>query len=326
MITRNDMEFHRSDDMDHSWAETTYFDVHLPERGIHAWVYLVFRTGVGVVVSDVGVVDRRCDSLLDATYLDLQNHVPIPERMSRFTLPTGLSLDATSGPRDYRVDYVGDQDTELHLDVRGLMEPYDIHDPTMDPLAAADAGAAVENSGFGAAYKAHFDLTCRVTGTLRVRGTDYDVDCVTSMDHSWGPRAERGMRSFCWMNANFDGPAGSEYALQASLSFDPLADPARPHVLKHGYAMVDGKVRGAVSGSLEVVRDRFFMDRAELTLVDVDGREHHATGRPLTRHTWLPYSLCMTPLQMLRWESAGRTGHGTVMESWPLDTCAGRGL
>ncbi len=121
------------------------------------------------------------------------------------------------GPRDYRVDYVGVDNTELHLDVRGLMEPYDIHDPDIDPLAVADNATAVEKSGFGSAYSSHFDLTSHMTGSLKVRGEEHAIDCVAVMDHSWGPRAERGLKSMCWMNANF----AEDYALHAILAFDP---------------------------------------------------------------------------------------------------------
>ena len=79
----------------------------IPEKNIHTWVYLVFRGGICAVVSDVNIIDRKGASLLDAHYIDTLNHMPLPGRMDLFTLPTGLSLDATNGPRDYRVDYVG---------------------------------------------------------------------------------------------------------------------------------------------------------------------------------------------------------------------------
>ncbi len=57
----------------------------------------MFRAGIGAVVSDVNIIDRKGTSLLDALYIDTQNHVPLPKRMDLFTLPTGLSLDATKG-------------------------------------------------------------------------------------------------------------------------------------------------------------------------------------------------------------------------------------
>jgi hypothetical protein len=63
----------------------------------------------------------------------------------------------------------------------------------MDPMAAAaQAAAAAGNFAWGTAYNGHFDQTGRFRGRVAVRGKDYPIDCLPTMDHSWGPRAERG--------------------------------------------------------------------------------------------------------------------------------------
>lgn len=321
MITLQDMSFHTPDDVDHRWGETTYFDIFVPEANVHAWVYFCFRPGVGAVLADVNVVDRKSTSMLDAMYVDTQNHLPIPPRMDKFTLLNGLSLDSTDGPRNYKVDYIGVDDTELHIEARGIMEPFDIHDPKIDPMAASDTHAAVENSGFGAAYSNHFDLTCHVTGTLKVRGITYPVDCIAVMDHSWGPRGERGMRSMCWMNANFS----KDFAMQGIWSLDTFAPEGAQHEFKHGYAVVNGEIKGAVRGSLITKRLDYFTTHAEFLLVDSDGVEYRTTGEAVNYHSWLPYANCLTPSQMMAWTMEGQpTGYGTLMEGMPLDLCTRR--
>lgn len=318
MITLHDMNFHTPENAGHEWGETTYFDIFIPEANIHAWVYLCFRAGVGAVLCDVTVVDSTSTSLLDALYIDTQNHLPLPQRMDKFTLANGLSLDATDGPRNYRVDYIGVDDTELHIVAAGIMEPYDIHDPNIDPMAEHDPQRAVANSGFGTAYSNHFDLTCHVTGTLKVHGRTYDVDCVAVMDHSWGPRGERGMRPMCWMNANFS----TGYSLQGIWSLDLAAPEGAQHEFKHGYAVVDGDVVGAVSGTLTTKRSNEFTLGAELCLTDIHGREHRADGTVMNLHSWLPYANCLTPTQMMAWTAADQPmGYGTIMEGMPLDSC-----
>jgi hypothetical protein len=321
MITLKDMNFHTPENVDHCWGETTYFDVFIPEANIHAWVYLCFRPGVGAVLADVTIVDRQSASLLDALYIDTQNHIPIPVRMDKFSLPNGLRLDATMGPRNYRVDYLGIDRTELHVDVSGLMDPYDIHDPRIDPMAAQDTKAAVEHSGFGQAYTNHFDLTCHVAGELTVRGRRFAVDCISVMDHSWGPRGERGMRSMCWMNANFS----KDFAMHGIWSLDPFAPEGAQHEFKHGYALVNGELKGAVSGSLVTRRRDHFTVAAEFKLVDQAGVTYHAVGQVMNYHNWLPYACCLTPTQMMQWRSDGLpAGYGTLMEGMPLDLCTGR--
>jgi hypothetical protein len=188
MIRPQDVRFHVPNDIQYDWAETSFFSIYLPEANVTAWTYVVARIGVGAIACDVEAIDRIGRVSLDALYIDFQQHLPVPERFEAFTLPNGFSLKTMNEPRDYLIDYVGSGDTAFHWAVKGLMEPFDIHDATMDPLASHDPNA----SGFGSAYANHFDMTAHVVGTATIRGKRYDVDCVTTMDHSWGPRNERG--------------------------------------------------------------------------------------------------------------------------------------
>jgi hypothetical protein len=318
MITQADIEFHTPSDVAHDWAETYFFDIFVPEANLHGFVYFVFRAGVGAVVCDVEFYDRVSANPFDARYIDLQNHLPIPERLSSFSLPNGASL-AVSSPTSYRVDYVGIDETEVHLDVNGIMDPYDIHDPDIDPLAQVDPQAAVEHSGFGTAYASHFDLTCRVVGSVRVRGQEHAVDCVATMDHSWGPRPERRMNMMAYMNAHFD-----DLVLQSIWSFDRHGAPGAQHAFKHGYALVDGRTRGGTAGSLLVARDGLLATHLELTLTDVDGVTHRVSGTPVNNHIWMSYGCCPTATGMVDWVTEdGRRGIGTIMEAYPLDLVTG---
>lgn len=178
MIRAQDVSYHTPADVGYDWAETAFFSIYLPEPNITAWIYVVARNGVGAMLCDVEVIDRIGRVSLDALYMDVQQHLPIPDRFEAFQLPNGLSMRTMNEPRGYQLDYVGVGDTEFHWTIEGLMTPYDIHDPDMDPLASPDVNA----SGFGSAYANHFDMTARVTGTAQIRGKDYDVDCVTTMD------------------------------------------------------------------------------------------------------------------------------------------------
>ena len=88
-------------------------------------------------------------------------------------------------PRRFRIDYVSPDGTEIHVDWVGLMEPFDIHDPTHSPQAggAYDIHSDLEpgeKRPFG-----HGDMTGRVTGTMTVGGREFEVDSVERMDRSW---------------------------------------------------------------------------------------------------------------------------------------------
>ena len=319
MIKDSDTAYHTPAEVPHDWAETSYFYFYVPEARVMAWVYLVARPGVGAIVCDVQVSGDLSMSPLGAWYTDIQQHIRLPERFESMKLSNGLEFTARN-IREYRIDYVGVDDTEIHVDVEGLMEPYDIHDPAMDPLAVAQDRSSA--SGFGAAYSNHFDMTCRVRGDLKVRGRSFTIDCVAQMDHSWGPRAERGMSPMTWINAHF----GEDYALQAICSYDPRAQPEQQFKFAHGYALVDGKVRGAKAGSLLVHRlDRFGLG-FELSLTAVDGRDYRAFGSPLSMHLWTPYTCTYVPTVFIRWQSGERIGYGNSQENNPLDRETGHWL
>jgi hypothetical protein len=245
----------------------------------------------------------------------------MPDKLQSYSLLNGLSLETANEPRDYRIRYTGHDDTAFDWQVRGIMEPYDITDPDMDPMATGDP----EKSGFGLAYASHFDMTVRVTGTTRLRGREFSTDCVTVMDHSWGPRNESLMRSMGWVNATF----GEDYSINTIWSRDLDADGWDAFGFAHGYALVDGAVRGLKSGRLRATRGRFQMPVGyELRVVDVDDREHVLLGTPVGQHPWACYSNSFVPFSQLRWhtsDGAGeRTGFGIAQENCPLDRLTGR--
>ncbi|MBR8345946.1 DUF7065 domain-containing protein [Burkholderia ambifaria] len=318
MILPEDVRFHTPADVSYDWAETNFFSVYVPEANITAWVYTIARPGIGAFVADVSMIDSLGRTSLEALYVDFQQHLPMPERLEHYELPNGLSVRTMNEPRDYQVDYVGVDGTELHWTVRGLMEPYDIHDKSMDPLACAD----VDTTGFGAAYANHFDMTVHVTGTLKVRGRIHEVDCVSTMDHSWGPRNERGLRPMGWVNASFS----RSLAFQTIWTFEPFTDGWHQFRLAHGYALIDGKVRGLVSGRQRAVRRGAFPFSYEQVLVDIDEVEHHLLGVPVAQHPWACYSNTMPVLSMMRWFYKGQEGYGQAQENWPLDKFTGLGI
>ncbi|MTD12529.1 hypothetical protein GIS00_01040 [Nakamurella sp. YIM 132087] len=319
MITPADLQFHTPADVDHIWAETYWFGLYVPEDDLYGWVYMVFRAGTGAVMCDVEFVDSKSQFMYDARYIDIQNHIPIPERLDSFTLPNGLTFEARS-PSEYRIDYVGADETEMHLDCVGIHIPYDIHDPAIDPMARDTEETRIEHSGFGTAYSSHFDLTTRVTGTVKVRGKSYDVNCLATQDHSWGPRPERGMNPMTYMNAHFP----DDFVVQTIFAFDPTQPDGAQHEFKHGYTVRDGVLTGLVGGTLKVDHRGIYPELITLSVRDVNGRTDEMTATARTFNNWLPYGVCLTGHSMLDWTTSDAiTGIGTLMEAYPLDHATG---
>lgn len=299
----------------------TFLYVHIPEVNTTLWVYTVARAGLGVIAVDVSAMNTVANTPLGAVYFDFRQHLPLPEKWQSYELPNGLSLE-TSNPRDYTVRYIGHDDTELEWNVRGLMDPYDILDPNMDPLASGDP----DKSGFGQAYANHFDMTVHITGTTKIRGRSFNTDCVSVMDHSWGQRNEHLQKFMVWINAVF----GEDYSIHAIWSRDPNADGWDEFTIAHGYALVDGEVRGLKAGRMRATRgpDGKMPVSYEMVVVDVEDREHVLVASPTSQIPWACYSNFYVPMSALRWHThdgtTQRVGHGMAQESNPLDRLTGQ--
>jgi len=318
MITQDDIEYHVPEGIDYTYAETNYFIVMIPEERILATFYTVTRKAVGVCLVDVAIFGCLSDNRGEMLYYDSQQQLPAPDRLSRFETPNGLKVHAHS-PEKYDLDYVGFDDTEAHLEVVGLTEPFDIHDPRHSPHAQHDEQARAEGSGLGTAYSNHFDLTCRVTGTLKVRGKTYKVDCVSTMDHSWGERCEVGLKSMGWMNANF----GEDYGLHWINSLDFTQPAGQQEALAHGYAFENGELFGLTDLQMKTNRLGSVAVAIDVEATDVRGTKHVLYGSPIVGAPWSCYTGTMLYVAMSRWiNDKGRIGYGLNMENNPLDMMA----
>lgn len=63
MITAQDLEYHTPPDAGHTWAETYFFPIALPEEHLLVTVYVVVRPGLGVMVNDVAVYGALSDTV-----------------------------------------------------------------------------------------------------------------------------------------------------------------------------------------------------------------------------------------------------------------------
>ncbi|NEK56846.1 hypothetical protein GCU56_03035 [Geodermatophilus sabuli] len=311
VFTDDDTEFHTPDSADHEWAETNSFAITIPEERVMAFFYVLVRRGLGVMLNDVSVFGGLAGSRAELLYLDSRQHLPAAQSLARFSSASGLSITAKS-IRDYSIDYVGLDGVEAHLDFAGLMEPFDTADPDHSPMVKAHDWSADKAPAHRAMYANHFDLTGRITGTLTIGGRELEVDCVETMDHSWGPRPEMEMRSGSWMHAHF----GPDFAVHwiTSLKLDAPADTASR--LRHGYVMENGQVYGLTDLRLEVNRAEGFPMSIDAVATDVRGTTTVLHGSAVAGGPWSPYTSTVLTAAMMRWTMLdGRIGWGVVQEN-----------
>lgn len=215
MINDQDAEFH-STDPDPTWAETNFFGFYNAEERLNVGVYALFRPNIGVVSSTICMNAQRAVTPWEADFCDMRAAMPIPTPRSLldFKLLNSLHIRCLDPNRVWHIAYDDEQGTRIDVRYEALMAAFDIHDPAMDPMCGSKSEAG--KFSWGTAYNGHFDQTGHFKGSVTLRGREVPIDCVSTMDHSWGPRPERNKPNMSWLHAHFS----KDLAVHAIFGFD----------------------------------------------------------------------------------------------------------
>jgi hypothetical protein len=325
MITDADAEFHPPDAGEPTWGETNFFGFYSADVPLNVGVYTLFRPNLGVVGSTICMNSGDAPAPWRADFCDMQSHLAIPEprSLATYSLANGLTVTTEAPNERWHLGYDDGDGTSIDVTYQALMPAFDIHDPEMDPISAAQQAQAEAGGGdggfaWGTAYNGHFDQTGHYSGAVVLRGRRIPIDCTSTMDHSWGPRAERGGPNMSWLHAHFS----DDYAVHAIFSFDETRG-GRDLELAHGYVLKDGTVRGLAAGRGVTTRDGdFFARTVELAVTDAAGDTHHLTGQGLTRFPWQAWPNMVGFNVLARWTSTGpgdqrageQTGYGEIQD------------
>jgi hypothetical protein len=314
VIRPEDAQFHPPTTDDPLWAETNYFGLYAgqdSDRPLNIGIYGLFREPLGVVGSTVSVNSRRVTMPWAADYWDAWEHlrIPQPPDLLDYTLANGLSVRCTEANRAWEVDHSDPAaGLEIHFRYTALMEPYDINDPELDPMAARRD----MDKTWGHAYAGHFDQTGHYEGEIVLRGHRTPIDCVSTMDHSWGIRAERQTSRLSWQHAH----VSPDLAVHVICDFSTENGPDAPsrQTMTHGYVLDHGKVHGLKAGGGTTHRRGFYPERIELTLTDSADRTWELTGEALTTFPWQAWPGTVGHNCLLRWTVNGEIGYGECMD------------
>ncbi len=319
MIKPEDVEFHAADADEPTWAETNFFGFYNAEARLNVGVYALFRTNLGIVSSTICMNSGHAPTAWQADFCDMRASLPIPPggKLSDFTLANGLHIRCTDPNMAWHIAYDDREGTSIDVQYTSVMQPFDIHDPAMDPMKAAALEQAAKAGGkfaWGTAYNGHFDQTGHFAGRVTVRGREYPIDCISTMDHSWGPRPERGAPNMSWLHAHFS----QDLAVHAIFSFDPAAN-GRELALAHGYVVREGRVFGlkSATGRTARTRDRF-PDTVDLVVTDSSDQTLRLHGQGLTTFPWLCWPNMVSFNALARWTCGDLTGYGEVQDFFEL--------
>ncbi len=321
MITAADSDYHPSDPSVRTWAETIVLVFSVPEAGILGNAYVLSRPNLGAAISSVVVHSGFATHAHQIDFTDPQMHLPAPKSFSNMTLDNGLRLQVDDAPRDFSVQYESNAPGACALDLRfrGLHDPFDTHDPDQNPLAPAAGGPAVD-TGLGDVWaNGHFDMVGHVTGTLDLRGTRYQVDCVEGMDRSWGPRAELGTSGASWIHVSL----GPGFAMHLAMSLEIRNGDVVYGGLKFGYVVEDGELHGVTEASVEAARIDMIAVSNHITATDVRGRTHEFYGTAVGGAPWHSFSPAYVSYQsLMRYQVGDRVGYAEAGDIFGLEYLA----
>ncbi len=310
MITAADFKLHARDPHDRTWTETLFLIFSVPEASISGSVYTLVRPNMGVCHSSIEIHQGICFHPWQIHFADAQMHLPCPEHFDDFSLENGLSFKAFDA-RDSCFSYASqDGRCAFELTYRSICDPFDPHDPADNTLLAADQGsAAVE--GYDGWNHGHMEGIGRTTGTLRLRGRDYAVDCVDGMDKSWGPRLDWGQQGATWMHVTLGEDFGA--FLVFGLAFERKEIVYGP--FKFGFVAIDGARRVITKASMTAQRRDLHVTRAHVRFTDDQGKTYDAVGTTVAGAPWYNFNPASAAYQtLLRFECNGRAGYSHIAD------------
>ena len=315
MITAEQLDYQAPPDADHSWVETYVLPVVVPDVPLYALIYVCIRPGLGVMANQVMITGALCESRAEQLHYSDNQHMPAPEKFSDWTSEIGLSVRVTDSPRNYRIDYEAADGTEIHVDWEGLMDPFDIHDPDHSPQAGRveDMHADIET---GRKHQAgHFDMTGRMTGTMKVRGEEYEVDGIERMDHSWGPRDPTVIKNMFIVSATF----GEDLAFHMICPWNPEKTGTDAFQLTHGYVLQDGEVYGLTSeATISATMHGLICTGLDMTVKDTRGETFNLRATAGIGAPWYPYPSAISYNALMNWSYDDRTGYGVVFPNFNM--------
>lgn len=311
MIHPEDAQLHLPTTDDPLWGETNYFGLYVAEVPLNIGVYALFRTNTGVVNTNVSVNSRRVVMPWAADYWDAwgQCQMPADTSLIDYSLANGLHVSSPEPNRVWDVDY-DHGPVSLHFRCTALMDPYDINDPEQDPMVAARAAGS--DFTWGHAYAGHFDQSGYYEGELVLYDRRYPIDCVSTMDHSWGVRQERQTTVMSWMHAHFS----RDLAVHGIFDFDADLGPDASGALRltHGYVLDHGTAYGLKAGRGTSQRSGFYPERIEVEVTDERDRTFTLSGDARTTFPWQAWPGTVGHNVLATWTMDGQTGWGESMD------------
>lgn len=279
--------------------ETAWFFWFLPEQRMGGWFYNWTRPRIGTTGGGAWVWDDTTPYHLEvpyyACYSNLEHEPQADLRDHRY--PSGVTVKCLEPLSKYHLGFADRDLISVDLTYDAVMPPW-VDRPVGEPPIAI-----------------HFDQVGKVTGTMTLHGTTYDVDCLAIRDRTWSPRPER------WKDGHigYTNACNDDTAFLASSAMGTRGqDEDRVH---SGYFVKDGRRAAVVDGTRVLDRnpEHGYLERITIEAVDADGRRFTAQGESLSRMAMpIPGVHGVVWTSLVDWTIDGEQAWGEDQDAWPI--------
>jgi hypothetical protein len=287
-IDVTDEFFHAATD-DADWKESGWFGFSIPERDINVFIYYFHDVRTGVSGGGPAVWDPTGQEVYDCLFYDWRWNQPLTGALdyTDFTLPNSLRHRVLEPMQRYHLAY-SELGLEFDLEWTAIMAPH-----ALGPVSSESA---------------HLDQAGRMRGTMRLHGDEFDVDCFSMRDRTWGPHRSGARRSgdYLWAIAS---PDEHWHAITMA------SDSEGVDMLVGGYLVRDGQI-GQLKRGTRTVPERISgaPSRVVFDAEDSLGRTLHAEGEVRSVLRWLGWPGRMTFWTLTNWRWDGLQGWGEDQE------------
>lgn len=286
-------------------TETQYFGFSIPEENIHAVNYLWWHPNLKLVTGGLYVFQGVKETWVHAEICDWRNFMSdkvLANDLHEYRLDNGYGVKILELNKKFHITY---------------------SDPAQQNSVDVIATGCLPGVMF--ADGKHFEQTMKTTGTITLRGKQYDVNSHSIRDRSWGkPRPETLMPvpPLSWMCATFS----NDFSFNCAVFDHESGQPERKGqmVMSDDRALNSGWVyRGGKLG--RIVRAKKHISRGagstvcsgiELEFSDEHGREFKAKAQLLSSCPMPLWPNAWVVINLMHWECDGLTGHGDNQEAF----------
>jgi hypothetical protein len=297
------------------WNESACFMFQIPERKIHAWMYVYHRPNMMLSAGGPAIWDPSGDEPYTCLYYDWDTCQPMPPdaEMLDFTLQNGFSIETVELGSKYALRYES-EDCTIDLQFETIVPPQEMQ-PVNGQINQGIADWLIRPANRSLSV-GHYESVGRYTGNVRLRGVDLAVDCFGLRDRTWGPRrvTDAPRVGYMWGNASESASFLACAPSELSCEDDPFIGTIE--AVSAGWYVADGVLAPLVSGERRVVKrgadGRPLVIR--LDAVDSRGRGINAEGMIENTLKWTGYGRAFSFWSLAHWRWNGNEGYGESLE------------